>query len=147
MVAASTTRLVGNTPNILEVKTSARVSLTEPPGVGRNSSASPKKIALVAMVVTIGCSLPKIIIRPFKVPQASPAANTATMPKPVCSGVPTTSQDARQLHSTRTIPAERSMPAVITTRHCAIATNASSVALLDAVCTTFGVKPAGWLET
>ncbi len=44
------------------------------------------------------------------------------------------------------MPTERSMPAVVTTRACATATKARSVALLAAVCTTLGVKPAGWFE-
>ena len=39
------------------------------------------------------------------------------------------------------------MPAVVTTSAWATATKARSVALLAAVCTTLGVKPAGWLET
>ena len=39
------------------------------------------------------------------------------------------------------MPTERSMPAVSTTRVCAMATKASSTPLLDAVWTTFAVKP------
>ena len=45
------------------------------------------------------------------------------------------------------MPTERSMPAVMTTSAWATATKARSVALLEAVCTTLAVKPAGWLET
>ena len=44
------------------------------------------------------------------------------------------------------MPTERSMPAVITTSACAMATKASSTPLLEAVCTTFAVKPAGWFD-
>ena len=44
------------------------------------------------------------------------------------------------------MPTERSMPAVITTSVCAMATKASSTPLLEAVCTTLAVKPAGWFE-
>ena len=60
--------------------------------------------------------------------------------------VPTTSQEARQLVSMKIMPTERSMPAVITTSVCAMATKASSTPLLEAVCTTLAVKPAGWFE-
>ena len=44
------------------------------------------------------------------------------------------------------MPTERSMPAVITTSVCAMATKASSTPLLAAVCTTLAVKPAGWFD-
>ena len=44
------------------------------------------------------------------------------------------------------MPTERSMPAVMTTSVCAIATKASSTPLFDAVCTTLAVRPAGWFE-
>ena len=38
------------------------------------------------------------------------------------------------------------MPAVITTSVCAIGDEGEQHALLEAVCTTLAVKPAGWLE-
>ena len=44
------------------------------------------------------------------------------------------------------MPTERSMPAVNTTMACAMATKASSTALLEAVCTTLLEKPAGWFD-
>ena len=66
-------------------------------------------------------------------------------PNAVSAGVPTTSQDARQLVRMKIMPTDRSMPAVSTTSVCAIATKASSTPLLEAVCTTLAVKPAGWL--
>ena len=60
--------------------------------------------------------------------------------------------EATQLVSVKIMPTERSIPAVITTSVCAMATSASSIALLAAVLTTFAtevvVKPwpsiAGW---
>ena len=39
------------------------------------------------------------------------------------------------------MPTDRSMPAVITTSVCAMATKASSTPLFEAVCTTLAVKP------
>ena len=44
------------------------------------------------------------------------------------------------------MPADRSIPPVITTSDCAAATKASNTALLAAVCTTFHEKPAGWFD-
>ena len=67
-------------------------------------------------------------------------------PSAVCSGEPTTIHEARQLVSMKIMPTDRSMPAVITTSVCAMATKASSTPLLAAVCTTLAVKPAGWLD-
>ena len=57
--------------------------------------------------------------------------------------VPTTIHEARQLVRMKIMPTERSMPAVMMTRACAMATKASSMPLLAAVCTTLAVKPAG----
>ena len=68
-------------------------------------------------------------------------------PNVVSSAVPTTSHEARQLVRMKIMPTDRSMPAVMTTSVCAMATKASSTPLLAAVCTTLAVKPAGWLET
>ena len=51
--------------------------------------------------------------------------------------------EARQLVRVKTMPTERSMPAVMTTSDCAMATKASSTPLLAAVCTTLALKPAG----
>ena len=69
----------------------------------------------------------------------------ATTPKATCSGEPTTIAEARQLVSMKTMPTERSMPEVMTTSDCAIATKASRTPLLAAVCTTLALNPAGWL--
>ena len=84
---------------------------------------------------------------PLIMPQARPAASTATTPKAVSSGDPTTSHEARQLVSTKIMPSDRSIPAVITTSVWAIATKARSTPLLDAVVTTLRVRPAGWFVT
>ena len=56
--AASAIRLVGTTPKERPVRKSASVSSTLPPGVGRKSSARPKKMAPVAIVATMGCRRP-----------------------------------------------------------------------------------------
>ena len=84
-------------------------------------------------------------IAPLIAPQINPVSNTPTMPRLTIAGEPITIQEARQLVRTNTMPTERSMPAVSTTKVCAIATRASSTPLLAAVCTTLAVKPAGWL--
>jgi len=81
---------------------------------------------------------------PLIAPHSSPVPSTATTPKAVSMPVPMTSQEARQLVSVKIMPTERSMPAVITTSVCAMATKASSTPLLEAVCTTLAVNPAGW---
>ena len=72
-------------------------------------------------------------MRPLTAPQARPVSRTPTTPSAAVDAVPTTIHDARQLVSTNTAPTERSMPAVITTKVCAIATSASSTPLLAAV--------------
>ena len=56
--------------------------------------------------------------------------------------VPTTIAEARQFASTKTEPTERSSPRVSTGMVCAMATSASSTALLAAVVATAGVRPA-----
>ena len=55
-------------------------------------------------------------------------------------------QEARQLVRVKIMPTERSMPAVITTSAWAMATKASSTPLLEAVCTTLALNPAGWFD-
>ena len=72
-----------------------------------------------------------------------PARRMPTTPSAALAAVPTTIHDARQLVKTNTMPTERSMPAVMTTKVCAIATSASSTPLLAAVCTTLALNPAG----
>ena len=84
---------------------------------------------------------------PLIAPHATPVSSTPATPSAVGSGAPTTIHDAKQLVSTKVIPTDRSMPAVITTNACAIATNASRTPLLAAVCTTLAVNPAGWFAT
>ena len=102
-------------------------------------------MAPVAIVVTIGCRRPKMTIAPLIAPQSAPTASTPMTPRAVSNGEPRTIHDARQLVSVKVMPTERSMPAVITTSVCAIATKASSTPLLAAVCTTlvtaWAVKP------
>jgi hypothetical protein len=85
------------------------------------------------MVATIGCSRPKMTMAPLRAPHRSPARSTTATPKAVSAGVPTTSQEARQLVRMNIIPTDRSMPAVMTTSVCAIATKASRTPLLEAV--------------
>jgi hypothetical protein len=146
MTAARNTRLAGNAPPICDVVRSASVSSTPPPGEGRRMSARPKNTALVAIVATIGCKRPTTTSTPLRPPQASPATSTATTPASACGVSPITIVEARQLQRTRIMPADRSIPPVITTSACAAATKASSAALLAAVCTTFHEKPAGWFD-
>ena len=80
---------------------------------------------------------------PLIAPQARPVSRTPRTPSVALAAVPTTIHEARQLVRTNTAPTERSMPAVMTTKVCAIATSASSTPLLAAVCTTLALKPAG----
>jgi len=82
-------------------------------------------------------------ISPLMAPHSAPAASTAITPSPALSGEPITSAEARQLVSVKIMPTERSMPAVMTTKDCAMATKASSTPLLAAVSTTLTLKPAG----
>ena len=100
------------------------------------------------MVVTIGCSRPKMTMAPLIAPHSAPTASTPTTPSAVSSGEPTTIHEARQLVRVKVMPTERSMPAVMTTSVCAIATKASSTPLLAAVCTTLDRGEAGrrWLD-
>ena len=79
---------------------------------------------------------------PFRAPQALPVRSTATTPSAVSRGVPKTRVEARQLASTKTMPTDRSSPAVSTGSVWAMATNASSTPLLAAVVATFAVNPA-----
>ncbi len=99
------------------------------------------------MVATIGCSRPKITMAPLSAPHSEPGAEHRDDAERGLHGVPTTSQEARQLVRMKIMPTDRSMPAVMTTSVCAIATKASSTPLLAAVCTTLAVSPAGWLPT
>src|SRR6516225_10918499 len=78
-------------------------------------------------------------------PHARPVSRTPTTPSAALAAVPITIHEARQLVKTNTMPTERSMPPVITTKVCAIAASASNTPLLAAVCTTLALKPAGWL--
>ena len=84
-------------------------------------------------------------ITPLIAPQSAPAASTPTIPSATSIGDPFTIEAARQFVRVKVMPTERSIPAVSTTKVCAIATNARSTALLAAVLTTFDtdvvVKP------
>ena len=132
-IPANRISVVGITPNTVRVSASDKPSLTLPPGPGRTSSAMPKYTALVASVAMMGCSRPMTTSAAFSAPAARPVASTQRMPKTTPSGVPLTSTDDTQHDRIITMPTDRSSPRVMTGKVCAMATRASSTALLEAV--------------
>ena len=143
------TMLIGTAPPSLDSMNlpSALANSGVEPGCGRMKSAMPKNTADVAMVATMGCNRPKMTMAPLSAPHSAPSARTIRTPTAGPSTGPrsrpqaaprllTTTKEATTLHRMKMAPIDRSMPAVSTTKVCAMASNARSTPLLAAVCTT-----------
>ncbi len=78
--------------NTLPVSASAKSELNsvELPGNGLIQSAIPKYTAPVAIVVTIGCSLPKMTMTALMAPHSAPVAMTPMTPNVVATPEPAT---------------------------------------------------------